>query len=241
MYLSYQEAVGIDGEPIEFESIFSQDFRHWEFFTRSKKLKRKNIKPEEFTDRIIFMSMCNDIDWSKRGNDGTCISSASKGNAMKFLQGHWTFSGPGSEKKWYGGSPHPPKGERDSTANEMVQRFKETGHLVFKSTSALSRGILKRKKQFETIHFNGDSSDTELLFRTIHFGNQLSIYGAVANWCQQFGSTEEEKGRDNLSMIISFVTSASPDEAQLRHINTLQEKYLELRSIVQQNSVLKIL
>ena len=44
-----------------------------------------------------------------------------------------------------------PKGEWDSSANEMVQRFKDSGHLVFKSTSALGRGILKRKKGFETI------------------------------------------------------------------------------------------
>ena len=66
----------------------------------------RNIKPEEFTDRIIFMSLFNDIDWSKRGNDEICISNAEKFKdyAMKFLRGHWTFLGPGSEKKWNGGS-----------------------------------------------------------------------------------------------------------------------------------------
>ena len=30
--------------------------------------------------------------------------------------------------------------------------------------------------------------------------NQLSVYGAVANWCHQFGLTEEEKGRANFSV-----------------------------------------
>ena len=30
------------------------------------------------TDRIIFMSMFNDIDWTKKGNDGICISNAEK-------------------------------------------------------------------------------------------------------------------------------------------------------------------
>ena len=48
--------------------------------------------------------------------------------------------------------------------------------------SKASRGILKRNKGKETIHFNGDSLNTELLFRTIHSVNQLSTYGAVANW-----------------------------------------------------------
>ena len=35
-----------------------------------------------------------------------------------------------------------------------------------------------------TIHFNADSSNAELLFRTIHSANQVSIYGAVASWCE---------------------------------------------------------
>ena len=66
---------------------------------------------------------------------------------------------------------------------------------MFKRISALSRGFLKRKKGKDTIHFNRGSSNTELLFHTIHSVNQLSINGAVANWCEQFGLTEEEKER----------------------------------------------
>ena len=46
----------------------------------------------------------------------------------------------------------------------MVKRFKDTGHPVFKSISALSRGILKKKNGRDTIHFNADASNTELLF-----------------------------------------------------------------------------
>ena len=34
--------------------------------------------------------------------------------------------------------------------------------------SAASRGILKRKNKRDTIHFNVDALNTELLFRTIH-------------------------------------------------------------------------
>ena len=62
--------------------------------------------------------------------------------------------------------------------------------------NCMSSGILKRKKGEETIHLNGVSTNTELLFQTIHYVNQLSTYGTVANWCQQFGLTEEEKKRD---------------------------------------------
>ena len=48
----------------------------------------------------------------------------------------------------------------------------------------------------DTIHFNADASNTELLFRIIHSVNQLSVYGAVSSWCEQFGLTEEEKGQE---------------------------------------------
>ena len=74
-----------------------------------KDLARKNIQPEEFKDRIIFMSMFNDIDWKK--NDENCISNAEKvkNYAMKFSQGHRDILGPGSEEKWYGSSSYAQK------------------------------------------------------------------------------------------------------------------------------------
>ena len=95
-----------------------------------KDLARKNnIQPEEFKDRIIFMSMFKDIDWSKRKNDENWILNAKKvkNYAMKFSQEHWTLLGPGSEEKWYRSSSYAQKGEWVSPANKMVQRFKETG------------------------------------------------------------------------------------------------------------------
>ena len=34
------------------------------------------------------------------------------------------------------------------------------------------------------IHFSAESSNTGFVFRTVDSANQLSIYGAVVNWCQ---------------------------------------------------------
>ena len=96
-----------------------------------------------------------------------------------------------------------------------MQRIKETGHLVFKSISVWSRGILKQNKGKSTIHFNGDSMNTELWFQTIHSVNQLSVYGAVANWCRQIGLTEEEKGRASLAVDNHILTKLKPEVAQL--------------------------
>ena len=127
--------VGIDRDAIEFEWNIFPGFSSLKILQEIQPdLEKKNIKSAEFTDRLIFMSMFNDTDWTKRGNSEICISNAEKvrNHAKGFLQGHWTFLGPRSEKKWYEGSSYPPKGQWDSTANEMVQRFKETGQLVFK-------------------------------------------------------------------------------------------------------------
>ena len=42
-----------------------------------------------------------------------------------------------------------------------------------------------------SIHFSGDSSDAELLFRTVNSTHQLDIFGAVADWCDDFFLAEQ--------------------------------------------------
>ena len=41
------------------------------------------IELEVFKDRIIFMSMFNNIEWTKRGNSERCISNANKSRMMR--------------------------------------------------------------------------------------------------------------------------------------------------------------
>ena len=65
----------------------------------------------------------------------------------------------------------------------MESNFKDSGHPVFRASSALDRGYLRKKGGTYSIHFNRDTSNAELLCRTIYSANQLSIYGAVADWC----------------------------------------------------------
>ena len=85
-------------------------------------LRSRGLEPEEFRDRIIFMSMFNDIDWTKRGKSEKCISNSDqiKNYAEIFSQNHWTFLGPRDEKKWYGTLSYKPEGKWDSVASSMV-------------------------------------------------------------------------------------------------------------------------
>ena len=184
------ELFGIDGEPIEIEWNISQDTSLEILQKIQKDLHDRNIEPENLEDRIIFMSMFNDrMDQEKTFRTMHFKFRKKKKNcAKRFSRGHWTY-----EKKWYGTLSHTLEGKWVSTATQMVERFKETNHPVFKSISALSRGILKRTKNRDTTHFNADASNTELLFRTIHSANQLSIYGAVSTWCEEFGLKPNER------------------------------------------------
>ena len=85
--------------------------------------------------------------------------------------------------------------EWDSTPNKMVQRCEESGHLVFISISVFGCG----NKEQQLYHlFQRKSTNTDLLFQTIHSVNQLNIDGTVTNLCHQFELTEEEKVRVNL-------------------------------------------
>ena len=159
-----------------------------------------------------------------KGKTEQCMSNSEqvKNDAKRFSQGHWTFFRLGDEKKWYGTHSCTLEGNWDSSATQMVKRFEESVHPVFKSISALSRGILKRKNNSDTMHFTADAPHTELLYRTIHLAKQLSFYGAVSSWCEEFGlrPIEREMTSDR------FVTNAN--EQQLKNV-----KPQEVNSLVE--------
>ena len=58
------------------------------------------------------MSMCNDIDWTRKGNSSDCASNSEKviDYAKWFPRGHWSFLGSGEENKWYGTHTFQPEG-----------------------------------------------------------------------------------------------------------------------------------
>ena len=204
--------------------IFSQDWRRWRFFRKSRMFCENgtlNLKNSQIGSSSCQCSAI--LIGQKKGNDGICISNSEKVKtyAKKFSQGHWTFLSPRAEKKWYGTLPETPEGKCDSTATQMVERFKDSGHPVFKSMSALSRGILKKNSDRDTIHFNGDASNTDLLFRIIHFVEQLSMYGAVSNWCEQVGLTEDEKGQEKPPGKKESVTKGVLTSVKSQEVNLL--------------------
>ena len=140
----------IDGQTMEFEWKIFPGLTAMGILNQIQQMMRElQCEPENFTGRIIFMSMFHDIVWDAKGNDEFCenIQKTIKQHARRFPRGHRSLLGLGSEKKWYGTYDHKPDGSWDRTAEKMLQNFAETNHPVFRGTSALERGELRRKWQ----------------------------------------------------------------------------------------------
>ena len=85
------------------------------------------------------MSMYNDIYWGKRGNKEIYIANAHRVSeyARRFMRGHSSFLGPGSEKKWPGSHVCKPDGQWDEVAENMMINVSESAHPIFRASSAL--------------------------------------------------------------------------------------------------------
>ena len=70
----YRDFFGIDGEPIEFEwNIFPALTTLHILQQIQDELEACQTGPEELEDRIICISMFNDMDWIKEGNCNECF------------------------------------------------------------------------------------------------------------------------------------------------------------------------
>ena len=138
----YRKFDRIDGEPKEFEWNIFPGFNTLQLSQEVKRLKlRLDETPENFTGRMKFMSMFNDISCGSRENEKECESNAQlvSLHAKRFGIGQWSFLGRGSEKKWYPISEDSPQGEWDKMAEKMMLTFAESGHPIFRATSPLSK------------------------------------------------------------------------------------------------------
>ena len=92
-----------------------------------------------------------------------------------------------------------PQGVCDNIAGKMLLEFAESGHPVFRATTPLSRGNLKSKGRGKlSIHFAADQDTIDTIYRIILSVNQLSVYGAVANMCEEFESLHDRSGKPGL-------------------------------------------
>ena len=195
MYPSYEELFGIDGEAIEFE---------WNIFPGISSLR---ILQEIQRD----LKRASNLKNSQTGSSSCQCSTTSIGQRkeiMRFayrMQKKWRITRWDSCKDtgrfWVldrtrSGMENPRIFPMETGTPQQIKWYNDSKKPVIPRSKALVLGVVESwtgRKVKETIHFNGDSSNTELLFRISHSVNQLRQKGAVANWCEQFGSQRKER------------------------------------------------
>ena len=122
----------------------------------------------------------------------------------------------------------------------MLLEFAESGHPIFRATTPLSRCKLKSKGHGKlSIHYCADQKTIETIFRIIAFANQLSLYGAVANMCEEFEFHQDRSGQPDVLMGQSIVLSEIKAEVPLQneipsHHNVLLQQYEERIKLLSQ-------
>ena len=195
---SYRDFEDVKGESTEFEwNIFPRVHIVAALWQNQQSTEFFRTITRNFHRRILFMSMFNDISCDRKGNKDECLANARVVSvlAKRFGIGQWSFIGPGSEKKWYP-SENSPQGEWDRIAEDMLLRFAESGHPIFRATTPLSRCKLKSRGHGKlSIHYCADQKTIETVFRIIVSANQLSLYGAIANMCEEFETHQDRSGQ----------------------------------------------
>ena len=170
--------------------------------------------------------MYHDIVWKAKGNKEHFEhnSLAVAENARSFPRGHWSFLGPGSEEKWYGTHPCGPDGSWDRRVEQMLAVFSRSGHPIFRASSAFARRESRSKRgRKKSTHFSGSTETIELLLRTVISANQLSIYGAVADLCDEVPKRARALGKSAAPMYLKKVEIPAVLSKAANSINAQQQ------------------
>ena len=134
-------------------------------------------------------------------------------------------------KKWYP-SENSPQGAWDHVAEDMLLRFAESGHPIFRATTPLSRGQLKSKgKGKVSIHFSADPDTVDTIYRITLSVNQLSIYGAVAVICDEYEGHPDSTGKpvtlEGQSIVLGKIKAEAPAREELEDAKIILQKYFQ--------------
>ena len=133
-------------------------------------------------------------------------------------------------------------------AERMLLEFPESGCPIFRATTPLSRGQLKSQGHGKlSIHYAADQETTETIFRIIVSANQLSLYGAVAEICEEYESLHERTGRpvvmgqSSSSLVLNAIKTEVPlDSDDPANQNFLLQQYEErIKKLSQQDKLSK--
>ena len=115
-----------------------------------------------------------------------------------------------------------PQGIWNSLEDEMLLELAESGCPIFRATTPFLRGSLISEGHGKlSMHFAADQETIWTIFRIILFANQLSLYGAVANMCEEFEPHHERTGKSDVLMGQSITLSEI--QAKVPLVNDIPE------------------
>ena len=120
-----------------------------------------------------------------------------------------------------------PQGIWDHIAEKMLLEFAESTCPMCRATTPLSRGQLRSKGHGKlSIHYCADQATIETIFRITVSANQLSLYGAVANMCEEYESLHDRSGQHDKVMGQSVVLSEIKTEVPLENDDPAYQNFL---------------
>ena len=120
-----------------------------------------------------------------------------------------------------------PQGIWDHIAEKMLLAFVESTCPFFRATTPVSRGQVRSKGHGKlSFHYGADQATIETNFRIIVSANQLSLYGAVANMCEEYESHHDRSGRLDKVMGQSIVLSDINTEVPLENDDPAYQNFV---------------
>ena len=131
----------------------------------------------------------------------------------------------------------------------MLVGFADSDCPIFRATSPLSRGRLRSKGHGKlSIHYCAELDTIKTVFRTIVSVNQLSLYGAVEEMCEEYETFHDRTeqpvfgGQSSSSFVPSVIKTEVPlDSDDLICKDLLLQKYGErIEKLTQQDKLSKL-
>ena len=224
--------------------IFSQDFRHLEFFRRFRAICEAGI----LNLRILG------VEWSpcpcsttpigaREAVKNKCFSNSVevRDYAKRCSQDHWTFFGLGDEAKWYGNRAYKPEGTWNSVATQMLQRFwrDKTSNFVQLSVPCVVDFETDQRKGNHTFHSGCCEHWTSISNHSL-CKNQLSFDGG-AN-LGKFMTSEESANTETLKSVISREKSSLVDSSRSGRAsgNRMWDDLQDFESLPESNQIATI-
>ena len=157
----------IEAESTEFEWKISQDSLHYRLSPRSRKWWLKYIHVNVQRHNMVRTRKQKNAHWESKNSGRMC----------KKIRARTLVVSRASIRKENGAElTRTSRTEWDHVAEDMMINFSESGHPVFRGSSAFERGSLRSKRGGKlSIHLCGKTDTVEVVFRTIISVNQLSV------------------------------------------------------------------